>query len=439
MKRIAHLLNSFTVTISLFSISCSTTNETKKIQDLQKWVGNYFYGGDENGMGIILTIDSIGNSIRGRLSDGSEPQVLRVGEDGSVFVSGQKANLLNDTIRFSFVFSEGGDTTYYNLPRVTDEWIKNLMAGNDIIKEEKKYVKIGSQVWMVSNLDVKVYNNGDAITEAQNSEEWKKCNEEKIGCWCYYNNFPNQGVLYNWYALIDSRGLAPKGSKIPTHNDFMTLANFLGGEGEAGILIKSDGFHPPSDRHGVVSGSGFNAVGTGYRESGWGFRGAGEMAFYWALSSNGDNPEPRTFGLYARSRRLHTNVGGSGLSVRCIKLTEGSSKSELKVSARLIYEDGSLSDFDILNDKSVILWNVVAGEGDDLASSKTRFIVEGNTSNADIMIMNDDGVLYTKQGVRIDGKNEIDVNGTGCGKLTIQIMDNGKIVYSGGAEFGCGE
>src|SRR5262245_29964877 len=44
-------------------------------------------------------------------------------------------------------------------------------------------------------------------------------------------------------------------------------------------------------------------------------------------------------------------------------------KSDLIVSAYLIYNDGTLSTFDILNDKTVALWNVVAGGGDALKPS----------------------------------------------------------------------
>lgn len=436
-----------------FLVSCSTTSETRQKEDLLKWVGSYFYGGDGDGMGIILTIDTVGSSIKGSLSDGSDPQVISLGEDGSVFVGGHKASLLNDTIRFSVVYSEG-DTTNYSLPRVTEAWIASLMQNNEKIKDEKKYVKIGSQVWMAADLRTQTYSNGEAIPQAQSSEEWRKCNENKIGCWCYFNNDKNQNILYNWYAVTDNRGLAPNGWKIPSMEDFMQLAEFLGGEGDAGIQMKSEGFHPPRDNDGSLNFSRFSAVGTGYREPGWKpgeFRGktlngAGEVVFYWTSSFDMDhwnNPKPRTVGLYLDSRRLHKNPLGtsvvSGLTVRLIKSNESTERGLSSVSAKLIYDDGSLSDFDIINDKSVVLWNTFASEGERKASKSVRYFINGNASDVEIKISNDSNVLLSRAGVEIHGSEQVDVAGTGCGNLSIQISKEDKVIYTKNVEFGCGE
>ena len=63
------------------------------------------------------------------------------------------------------------------------------------------------QVWMVKNLDVDHYQNGDAIPEVKDSVQWTKL---KTGAWCYYNNSDSlgkiYGKLYNWYDIVDSRG-----------------------------------------------------------------------------------------------------------------------------------------------------------------------------------------------------------------------------------------
>lgn len=63
------------------------------------------------------------------------------------------------------------------------------------------------------NLNVTNYRNGDSIPFVEDSEEWGKL---KSGAYCYYNNDPEKGILYNWYAVNDPRGLAPVGWKIPT-------------------------------------------------------------------------------------------------------------------------------------------------------------------------------------------------------------------------------
>jgi hypothetical protein len=63
------------------------------------------------------------------------------------------------------------------------------------------------------NLDVKHYRNGDPIPFVKSKKKWSNLT---TGAYCYYDNDPEKGVLYNWYAVNDSRGLAPEGWKIPT-------------------------------------------------------------------------------------------------------------------------------------------------------------------------------------------------------------------------------
>jgi uncharacterized protein (TIGR02145 family) len=436
--------------IALFLQSCSSNKESNKKEDLSKWVGNYFYGSDLKNQGIILTIDSIGNSIRGTLSDGTDPK-LSIDDDGKVWLGEWVAALRNDSIRFTSIHS--GDTTNYKLPRMSNTDVASMKGYNERIKNEIKSVKIGSQEWMAADLKTQTYSNRDPIREAESPEEWKRCNDEKVGCWCYFNNDKNQNVLYNWYAATDPRGLAPKGWRVPSLDDFLTLANFLGGEGKAGIQMKNEGFHPPRDNDGSLNFSRFNAVGTGYRDQGWRsgeFRGkttngVAGLVFYWTTTFNVDltqNIRPSTVGLFINSRRLDRSPIGaniaSGLTVRCIKNTDTESNEAVKVSAKLVYADGSLSESDILNDKSVVLWNVNMAEGDKKASNKTMVSFNGHVTEVEIKIMNNDEIVDSEK-ISINGIYNVEVKGTGCGKLTITVLDHGRTIYSGGIEFGCGE
>lgn len=92
-----------------------------------------------------------------------------------------------------------------------------------------KTVKIGTQYWTTKNLNVTKYNNGDVIPEVKDPKEWVKLT---TGAWCYLNNDPNTeaifGKLYNWYAIHDSRGLAPTGFHIPSVNEFKSAFDYLG-------------------------------------------------------------------------------------------------------------------------------------------------------------------------------------------------------------------
>ena len=90
---------------------------------------------------------------------------------------------------------------------------------------------IGEQIWTTSNLNVSKFQNGDPIYEAKTKAQWVKASEDKKPAWCYFQNNAQNGViygkLYNWYAVNDPRGLAPKGWHIPTSNEWIELISFL--------------------------------------------------------------------------------------------------------------------------------------------------------------------------------------------------------------------
>ena len=91
-------------------------------------------------------------------------------------------------------------------------------------------VTIGSQIWTGCNLDVTTYRNGDVIPQVTDPTQWANLT---TGAWCYYNNDPANGdiygKLYNVYAILDPRGLAPSGYHIPSDAEWTTLTATLGG------------------------------------------------------------------------------------------------------------------------------------------------------------------------------------------------------------------
>ena len=90
---------------------------------------------------------------------------------------------------------------------------------------------IGNQIWADSNLNVVKFSNGDIIFQANSAEEWTLALKNKQPAWCYYNYDENQGLkygkLYNWYAVNDYRGIVPKGWRIPSSEDFISLVNLV--------------------------------------------------------------------------------------------------------------------------------------------------------------------------------------------------------------------
>ena len=90
-------------------------------------------------------------------------------------------------------------------------------------------IKIGSQIWMEENLRINRFRNGDTIPYITDNEAWFDAFKKGKPAWCYYKNNPENVVLYNWYAITDMRGLAPKGWRIPSKSDWEMLIDFLGG------------------------------------------------------------------------------------------------------------------------------------------------------------------------------------------------------------------
>ncbi len=190
-------------------------------------------------------------------------------------------------------------------------------------------VKIGTQVWTSKNLDVSTFRNGEAIPEAKNAKQWDYASNNKTASFCYYkfdsNNGKVYGKLYNWYAVNDSRGLAPKGYHIPSDAEWNVLTNFLGGENIAGQKMKNvprgygfGGLIVPNFKG--TGSSGFNGLPGG----GWDYDGSRygmlEGGHWWSSSENDIN-FAWTRGLSGYDTKVHrrnTYMRG-GFSVRCIK------------------------------------------------------------------------------------------------------------------------
>jgi uncharacterized protein (TIGR02145 family) len=180
-------------------------------------------------------------------------------------------------------------------------------------------VNIGTQVWMTQNLDVSTFRNGDPIPEAKTIEEWKKAGENKQPAWCYYENDPSNGAkygkLYNWYAVTDSRGLAPDGYHIPSDAEWTKLEGYLGSD--AGTKMKR------------TSGWKFNGNGTntslfsglpgGGRTDNGEFSNIGYNGIFWSSTMFDTGRACSRFLSYDYSNlRKWNDYKAGGMSVRCL-------------------------------------------------------------------------------------------------------------------------
>jgi uncharacterized protein (TIGR02145 family) len=176
---------------------------------------------------------------------------------------------------------------------------------------------------MAENLRVTHFRNGDLIPQIKENDQWK---HYPVSAYSNYNNGDtvrnNYGFLYNWFAVTDSRNVAPEGWHVPTIDEIKELAEYLGTEAEAGGKLKESGFEhwlPPNT--GATNEVGFSALPGGYRSGNDGkFHTRGSNAYWWAKTES--------YHLLAWTKLLHWNFADVnrsydyktyGFSVRCIK------------------------------------------------------------------------------------------------------------------------
>lgn len=103
-------------------------------------------------------------------------------------------------------------------------------AINQVHAQEKtfKTVTINGKEWTAENLNTSKFNNGDLIKQVRTAKEWNDAFAAKEPVWMYFENNPSNGNkygrIYNYYAIIDPRGLAPVGFHIPSKNELIELA-----------------------------------------------------------------------------------------------------------------------------------------------------------------------------------------------------------------------
>jgi uncharacterized protein (TIGR02145 family) len=173
----------------------------------------------------------------------------------------------------------------------------------DIDGHEYPTLTIGKQIWMVENLRVTRYRNGDTIPNITDTTAWSACTS---GAYCNYNNdtrnVTGHGRLYNWFAVNDSRQIAPEGWHIPTDEEIATLVAWLEKDTTSADPLKAYGL-------------------SGYRHCfGGTYHTRGFNGYWWSVN--------RSFEIYDWSPRLFTGFadvqrnryeGSYGLAIRCVK------------------------------------------------------------------------------------------------------------------------
>lgn len=194
-------------------------------------------------------------------------------------------------------------------------------------------VRIGDQCWMAQNLKVTHYRNGDPIPQVTDNGEWTGL---ATGACCAYDNDESNvdtyGRLYNWYAVDDSRNIAPEGWHVPTDEEWKQLEIYLGmsqadadaqgwrGTDEGGKLKEFGTVHWDTPNTGATNLSGFTALPAGYRSAYGSYNKIGSEIRFW--TSNEHNTDG---GWYRWLEYTHSDcyrfayLKNGGVSIRCVK------------------------------------------------------------------------------------------------------------------------
>jgi uncharacterized protein (TIGR02145 family) len=195
-------------------------------------------------------------------------------------------------------------------------------------------VKIGAQEWASNNLNATNFRNGDTIKKANNLKEWQQFFNAKEPAFCAYefddSKVGNFGYLYNWYAIIDPRNLAPEGFAIPTEKDWTTLIDACGKKKVAGFALKSASGWGESQDDKTENGdnsSGMNVLPSGYitdrfRNGEIEFMNRNFYTVFWTGTLKKGSTEAYIIGVDMTKtidRDTQETTVNCGYSVRCIK------------------------------------------------------------------------------------------------------------------------
>ena len=180
----------------------------------------------------------------------------------------------------------------------------------------RKVMPVGRQQWDYQDLNTRVFANGDSIYKAISITDFIQKGLEKKPAFYHVSYIPNTQsktrLLYNWYAVIDPRGLAPAGWAIPTEEEFMQLKKAGCSDSVSSDILYALGF----DNGGQVL----------LKETGLGTRADGS---WWTKTHQpNQNDEARVIFLRVNKTDQKSSLGFAvyplytGFAVRCIRKPE---------------------------------------------------------------------------------------------------------------------
>lgn len=206
-------------------------------------------------------------------------------------------------------------------------------------------VQIGEQCWFADNLRNEQFRNGDIIPTDLNNSSWfsinapamtiyglgsSQCDSHSplISACNPDSSLAEYGRLYNWYAVVDERGLCPSGWHEPSDEEWMELELQLGINADEVWLVgtrgNDQGFRLKTNSNWYGGNNGdnslsFSAKPSGYRHGDGMYLNEGKWGGWWTSSSNGQYSWYRH--VSSNFEGIHRGVAGKmdGFPVRCLQ------------------------------------------------------------------------------------------------------------------------
>ena len=199
-----------------------------------------------------------------------------------------------------------------------------------------KAIQAGDQYWMAENLATKSYRSGKKIPFITDYSIWPEMMTPGCG---YLNNDTSKlrkyGMLYNWYAVAGGK-LCPVKWRVPSHEDWLNLEKYLGGQFRAGGKMKAvSGW---KGRHVSGDDIGFKALPGGYRlnddflegtEGIWWTTSVADASYFQDVKQNSTYLSLASHNIYIWGRKIVSNSSDlistlnlreNGFSVRCVRM-----------------------------------------------------------------------------------------------------------------------
>jgi uncharacterized protein (TIGR02145 family)/uncharacterized repeat protein (TIGR02543 family) len=189
-------------------------------------------------------------------------------------------------------------------------------------------VKIGTQVWLAQNLRTTHYQNGEPITLDTSSDAWSN---DFASAYCFYGNTTDLtqqqkfGAIYNGYAVIDPKKIAPLGWHVPDSTEWKTLKTYLGNNAQKALASQTDWatstvVGSPGNVLSSNNSTNFTGLPAGDRSEYAAYGDKGTMCRWWSSSGDYNSSQGGIFDLEYNYNGIYTDTWDLswGFSVRLI-------------------------------------------------------------------------------------------------------------------------